>query len=174
MRLWYFHFNKWIWELGDLWLYLGALLEKAIILRIQDILVAWILPQMDDILGFHCNRYRWMCSYFYMSLIVVLFWEIHNDRHYGRVVKATDLKSVGLCPRWFKSCWCRFFFIVRGALKMLHSWKVVELLGDHIYWNIFIWSKAVWCFQTECWAGINFVIVVLQMNYFFFIFNTQM
>ena len=25
------------------------------------------------------------------------------------MVKATDLKSVGLCPRWFKSCWCRYF-----------------------------------------------------------------
>ena len=30
--------------------------------------------------------------------------------HYGRVVKATDLKSVGLCPRMFKSCWCRIFY----------------------------------------------------------------
>ena len=109
-------------------------MEKAIILRIQNILVAWILPQMDDILGFHCNRYRWMCSYFYMSLIVVLFWEIHNDRHYGRVVKATDLKSVGLCPRWFKSCWCRYFFIFIFffiAYWLSDIFDSLTQIGDH-------------------------------------------
>ena len=33
---------------------------------------------------------------------------IHKHRHNGRVVKASDLKSDGLCPRRFKSCLCRF------------------------------------------------------------------
>ena len=31
-----------------------------------------------------------------------------KHRHNGRVVKASDLKSDGLCPRRFKSCLCRF------------------------------------------------------------------
>lgn len=149
MRLWYFHFNKWIWELGDLWLYLGALLEKAIILRIQDILVAWILPQMDDILGFHCNRYRWMCSYFYMSLIVVLFWEIHNDRHYGRVVKATDLKSVGLCPRWFKSCWCRIIFWNYFSITTMSAPGSFTIIQTHISQNHSRGHGPIWQLATK-------------------------
>ena len=157
MRLWYFHFNKWIWELGDLWLYLGALLEKAIILRIQDILVAWILPQMDDILGFHCNRYRWMCSYFYMSLIVVLFWEIHNDRHYGRVVKARDSNGIkSSAISWALPALVQILLVSYYFLKLFFNNHHVSTRFFYNYTNTHIskslkrsWTNMATCYESH-------------------------
>ena len=46
------------------------------------------------------------------------------NRHLGRVVKAVDSKSTGLCPRWFESSRCRsmcFLFPLNKPFK--HRWR---------------------------------------------------
>ena len=57
--------------------------------------------------------------------------EAKFPRQLVRVVKETDSKSVGQCPRKFESCSCRFLF---------KQWVFVFLLGFgvsglHIHWN---------------------------------------
>ena len=56
----------------------------------------------------------WDCSGLSILLNIKFLWSlvrIQQARHFrqcGRVVKAVDQKSTGLCPRRFKSCRCRF------------------------------------------------------------------
>ena len=52
--------------------------------------------------------------------------------HVGRVVKALDSKSIGLCPRRFKSCTGRvntheFFYVTKLIILMLNSGKLTWL-----------------------------------------------
>ena len=46
-------------------------------------------------------------------------------RHLGRVVKAVDSKSTGLCPRQFESGRCRIFFFAVRAGSGLFAWYCV-------------------------------------------------
>ena len=48
-------------------------------------------------------------------------------RQYGRVVKATDLKSVGHSPRRFKSCYCR-----RLSVAQLVERQTVEVKKSNL------------------------------------------
>ena len=61
-----------------------------------------------------------MCLYVIFSVM-----NAANFRHRGRVVKATDSKSVGVPPRRFESCRCRFFVgdrpIVQFLMTLLHA-----------------------------------------------------
>lgn len=46
-----------------------------------------------------------------MSLYTLFFSEKAIRRYDGRVVKAKDAGSFGLCPRRFEPCSCRHFFL---------------------------------------------------------------
>ena len=53
---------------------------------------------------------------------------IHKCRHNGRVVKASDLKSDGLCPRRFKSCLCRFAQYAQD--------NITSVIGSVVEYNV--------------------------------------
>ena len=53
--------------------------------------------------------------------------QFYNSRQYGRVVKATDLKSVGHSPRRFKSCYCR-----RLSVAQLVERQTVEVKKSNL------------------------------------------
>jgi hypothetical protein len=46
---------------------------------------------------------------------------LRRDWHLGRVVKAVDSKSTGLCPRQFESGRCRFFYFFLEQLAPASS-----------------------------------------------------
>ena len=52
----------------------------------------------------------------------------HYRRHNGRVVKASDLKSDGLCPRRFKSCLCRFTQYAQD--------NITSVIGSVVEYNV--------------------------------------
>ena len=66
-----------------------------------------------------------------------------HQRHYVRVVKEIDSKSIGLCPQGFKSPWCRYFcvcFLRRGLCLRVNLWSVDVLLKPR-YAPIFISAR---------------------------------
>ena len=55
-------------------------------------------------------------------------------RHYVRVVKEIDSKSIGLCPQGFKSPWCRFSFAF-FHLPFFFSWSSNDETKNIAHWS---------------------------------------
>lgn len=66
-----------------------------------------------------------------MSLYSVLWPEKTIRRYDGRVVKAKDAGSFGLCPRRFEPCSCRHFFFQSLSHADDRSQKLLQMNSSY-------------------------------------------
>ena len=74
--------------------------------------------------------------------------------HHGRVVKAMDLKSIGLCPRRFKSCWCRMLLWRNWLAHSTVNRKVESSSLSRSLYNTCNLIVKSWSFSTS-YGGAN-------------------
>ena len=76
--------------------------------------------------------------------------------HYGRVVKAVDLKSIGIFPRRFKSCWCRYTII------LLYIKRYIVMRHPGIEPGPHRWQRRI--LTTELMA-LNYILIIYSIIY---------
>ena len=75
---------------------------------------------------------------------------------HGRVVKATDSKSVGLCPRRFESCWLRDSVFISYCCGNTFKWTWLHLTHTHKDIAVRVESHANSCFIAFCCSYLFF------------------